>query len=254
MTKNSYGIILAAGPTGSGKSTTLYSILKDMNTTNKNIVTVEDPVEYMLEGVNQVSVNVKSGMTFAAGLRSILRQDPDIIMVGEIRDGETAEIAIRAAITGHVVLSTVHTNDAPSTVIRLIDMDIEPFLVATSIVGVIAQRLVRKICNNCKEDYIASPEEMKILGVEDESPIILYRGKGCPVCNGTGYLGRVGIYEIMEITKEHRHAIMTSRNSDELRELSIKHGMKTLKMSCTEVVLEGVTTIDELVRIAFMKE
>jgi type IV pilus assembly protein PilB len=254
LTKNSYGIILVAGPTGSGKSTTLYSILKDMNTPNKNIVTVEDPVEYMLEGVNQIGVNVKSGMTFAAGLRSILRQDPDIIMVGEIRDSETAEIAIRAAITGHVVLSTVHTNDAPSTVIRLIDMEIEPFLVATSIVGVIAQRLVRRICNHCKEDYIASPEEMRLLGIEGKSLIKLYRGKGCPVCNETGYLGRVGVYEIMEISKNHRQAIMTSRNADELKALSIKNGMKTLRMSCTESVLEGLTTIDELVRIAYLKE
>ncbi len=254
LTKNSYGILLAAGPTGSGKSTTLYSILKDMNTPNKNIVTVEDPVEYMMEGVNQIGVNVKSGMTFAVGLRSILRQDPDIIMVGEIRDSETAEIAIRAAITGHIVLSTVHTNDAPSTIIRLIDMEIEPFLVATSIVGVIAQRLVRKICNYCKEEYIASPEEKKILGLPEVKKTILYRGKGCPVCNDTGYFGRVGVYEIMEITKVHRQAIMNSKNADELRDISIRNGMKTLRMSCTESVLDGLTTIDELMRIAYLKE
>ena len=254
LMKNSYGIILVAGPTGSGKSTTLYSIISDLNTTNKNVVTVEDPVEYMMEGVNQISVNTKTGMTFAAGLRSILRQDPDIIMVGEIRDTETAEISIRAAITGHLVLSTVHTNDAPSTVSRLIDMEIEPFLVATSIVGIIAQRLVKRICNNCKEKYKALPAEMRILGMEGAKPIYLWRGKGCPICNDTGYLGRVGVYEIMEITKEHRQAILANKSTDELKALSIEQGMSTLRMSCTKTVLEGITTIDELARIAYLKE
>ena len=254
LMKNSYGILLVAGPTGSGKSTTLYSVISDLNTPNKNIVTVEDPVEYMMEGVNQVGVNTKSGMTFAAGLRSILRQDPDIIMVGEIRDGETAEIAIRAAITGHLVLSTVHTNDAPSTISRLIDMGIEPFLVATSIVGIIAQRLVKRICHSCKESYVASPAEMRILGMEREKPVTLWRGKGCPACSETGYLGRVGVYEIMEIMKEHRQAILENKSVDELKALSIQKGMNTLRMSCTKSVLEGVTTIDELVRIAFLKD
>jgi type IV pilus assembly protein PilB len=252
--QNSYGIILVTGPTGSGKSTTLYSMLKDLNTPNKNIVTVEDPVEYMMEGINQVNVNAKAGMTFAAGLRSILRQDPDIIMLGEIRDGETAEIAIRAAITGHVVLSTLHTNDAPSTILRLVDMGIEPYLVATSVVGVVSQRLVRRICNYCKEEYTATPEEMRLLGKTGLEQVTLYRGKGCPICSGTGYSGRVGIYEIMEITRDHRHAIMTSKSSDELRDLSIEKGMKTLRDACTESVLNGATTLDELVRIAYLKE
>lgn len=252
--KNSYGIILGTGPTGSGKTTTLYSILKDLNTPNKNIITIEDPVEYMIEGINQINVNVKAGMTFAAGLRSILRQDPDIIMVGEIRDGETAEIAIRAAITGHIVLSTIHTNDAASTVIRLVDMGIEPFLVASSMVGIISQRLVRKICISCKEVYIADEAEKKILGVPPEKEIKLYKGIGCPFCNGTGYSGRIGVYEIMEISREVRHAIISGMSADDLRDISRKNGMKTLRESCAESVYDGITTIDELIRVAYLKE
>lgn len=254
LSMNSDGIILVSGPTGSGKSTTLYAMLTEMNTPNKNLVTVEDPVEYMIEGANQVNVNAKSGMTFASGLRSILRQDPDIIMVGEIRDGETAEIAIRAAITGHIVLSTIHTNDAASTVVRLTDMDIEPFLVASSLVGVIAQRLVRRVCTNCKEEYEAGAEELSVLGLHHEEKRILYKGRGCPVCNGTGYYGRVGIYEIMEITKEHKEAIVVGKTADELKSISMKNGMKTLRMSCVQAVLEGKTTVNELIRVAFLKE
>jgi type IV pilus assembly protein PilB len=254
INSNSYGIILVTGPTGSGKSTTLYSILKDLNTPNKNIITVEDPVEYMMEGVNQVNVNTKAGMTFAAGLRSILRQDPDIIMIGEIRDGETAEIGIRAAITGHIVLSTMHTNDASSTVLRLVDMGIEPYLVATSLVGVISQRLVRKVCSYCKEGYEASDAEKVMLSKDKAENVTIYRGKGCPYCGNSGYLGRVGVYEIMEITREHRHFIIENKSSDELRDLSIKKGMKTLKASCSEAVVRGITTIDELVRVAYLKE
>ena len=206
--KNPHGIILVTGPTGSGKSTTLYSMLNDLNSGYKNIVTVEDPVEYMIDGVNQINVNTKAGLTFAAGLRSILRQDPDIIMIGEIRDKETAQIAIRAAITGHLVLSTIHTNDAPSSVLRLIDMDIEPYLVATSVVGVIAQRLVRKICPRCKVTYEASDYEKKLLGLQTDKTLILHKGSGCGYCNNTGYVGRTGVYEIMEITREHRETIM----------------------------------------------
>lgn len=252
--KHSNGIILGTGPTGSGKTTTLYSILQDLNTPNKNIITIEDPVEYMVEGINQINVNVKAGMTFAAGLRSILRQDPDIIMVGEIRDGETAEIAIRAAITGHVVLSTIHTNDAASTVIRLVDMGIEPFLVASSMVGIISQRLVRKICLSCKERYIANEEDKKILDFPIEKELELYRGSGCSFCNGTGYAGRIGVYEIMEISREVRHAIISGLSADDLRDISRKDGMKTLRESCAESVYEGTTTIDELIRIAYLKE
>ena len=204
---NPHGIVLVTGPTGSGKSTTLYSILDDINSENINIVTVEDPVEYTLEGINQVNVNNKSGMTFASGLRSILRQDPDVIMIGEIRDDETAEIAVKAAITGHLVLSTLHTNDAPTTITRLIDMGIENYLVATSVVGVIAQRLVRKICPYCKTSYVASDYEKRILDIDEKEELILYSAKGCGYCNNSGYIGRVGVYEIMEITKTHKEAI-----------------------------------------------
>lgn len=252
--KQPYGITLVTGPTGSGKSTTLYSLLSDLNTPGKNIITIEDPVEYMMEGVNQVNVNVKAGMTFAAGLKSILRQDPDIIMIGEIRDGETGEIAIRAAITGHKVLSTMHTNDAPSSVVRLIDMGVEPYLVATSIAGVVSQRLVKKICQYCKEEYEADNYDKSILNIDSDRSIKLYRGKGCPYCNNSGYSGRRGVYEIMEITREHRQLIMESRSTDELRDLSIKNGMKTLKHACVDMVLDGDTTLDELVKIAYLKE
>lgn len=251
---SSYGIILITGPTGSGKSTTLYSILNDLNTPNKNIITVEDPVEYMMEGVNQVNVNTKAGMTFAAGLRSILRQDPDIIMIGEIRDGETAEIGIRAAITGHIVLSTMHTNDAASTVVRLVDMGIEPYLVATSLAGVISQRLVRKICSYCKEGYEANEAEKSMLNVDKASEVTIYKGKGCPYCGNSGYSGRVGVYEIMEVTREHRQLIMANKSTDELKDLSIRKGMKTLKTSCAEAVIKGLTTIDELIRVSYLKE
>lgn len=252
--KSPHGIILVTGPTGSGKSTTLYTVLNDLNKTEQNIVTVEDPVEYMLEGINQVSVNNKAGLTFASGLRSILRQDPDIIMIGEIRDTETAQIAVRAAITGHLVLSTIHTNDAPSSVVRLIDMDIEPYLVATSIVGVIAQRLVRKICPHCKITYEANEYEKKMLGSSEKQNLKLYRGSGCGYCKNTGYVGRTGAYEIMEITREHRELIMKNANSDIIRDLSVKKGMKTINVACRELVLNGVTTIDELVKIAYLKE
>lgn len=254
INKSPYGIILVTGPTGSGKSTTLYSVLTDLNTPNKNIITVEDPVEYMMEGVNQVNVNTKAGMTFAAGLRSILRQDPDIIMIGEIRDGETAEIGVRAAITGHIVLSTMHTNDASSTIMRLVDMGIEPYLVATSLAGVISQRLVRRICPYCKEGYEADNGEKNILGVKTGEELTLYKGKGCPVCGNSGYSGRIGVYEIMEITREHRQLIMTNKSSDEIKDLSVRKGMKTLKDSCAEAVIKGITTVDELVRVAYLKE
>jgi type IV pilus assembly protein PilB len=252
--KSPYGIILVTGPTGSGKSTTLYAILKELNTTEKNIITIEDPVEYMMDGINQVNVNIKAGLTFAAGLRSILRQDPDIIMVGEIRDGETAEIAIRSAITGHLVLSSIHTNDAPSAIVRLVDMGIEPYLVATSISGVISQRLVRKICPHCKEEYTASEKEKRILDMEDSGDLNLYKGRGCTYCSNSGYIGRIGVYEIMEINRELRSSIMINKSTDELRDLAINSGMKTLKNSCVELVVNGITTIDELARIAFLKE
>lgn len=251
---NPHGIILVTGPTGSGKSTTLYTMLNELNTESKNIITVEDPVEFLMEGVNQVSVNTKIGLTFAAGLRSILRQDPDVIMIGEIRDAETAEIAIRSAITGHLVLSTLHTNDAPSSMLRLADMGIEPYLIATSVVGVIAQRLVRKVCPSCAEEYEASEYEKSILEIKGNMPIMLKKGRGCNVCGNSGYKGRIGIYEIMEVTREHRDMIMKGCSTDELRDLSIEKGMSTLRTACAVHVLKGTTTMDEFMRVAYLKE
>ncbi|KAI3348966.1 type II secretion system protein GspE [Clostridium botulinum] len=251
---NPYGIVLVTGPTGSGKSTTLYSILSELNSNNVNIVTVEDPVEYTLPGVNQVNVNTKAGLTFASGLRSILRQDPDIVMIGEIRDNETAEIAIKAAITGHLVLSTLHTNDAPSSIIRLIDMGIKPYLVSTSVVGIVAQRLVRKVCNKCKESYEASKYEKEILGIDENEDLKLYKSSGCGYCNNTGYSGRIGVYEVMEMTRDHREAINAGANSDILKDISLKNGMTTLGMECRELVVKGVTTITELATISLLKD
>lgn len=252
--KSPYGIILVTGPTGSGKSTTLYTVLNELNQADANIITVEDPVEYMMEGINQVNVNTKAGLTFASGLRSILRQDPDIIMIGEIRDGETAEIAVRAAITGHLVLSTLHTNDSASTIVRLEDMGIEPYLVAASLSGVVAQRLVRRICPKCKEGYKASDYEKNMLGIDKEQDLIIHKGKGCNSCNNTGYSGRLGIYEIMEISREHRELIQKEANMDSIKELSISQGTKTLEMACGDLVLKGETTIEELMKVAFLKE
>lgn len=248
------GIILVTGPTGSGKSTTLYTILNELNKSEVNIVTIEDPVEYTLNGINQVNINNKSGLTFAKGLRSILRQDPDVVMIGEIRDEETAKIAIKAAITGHLVLSTLHTNDAPSTINRLLDMGIEPYLVATSITGIIAQRLVRRVCSNCKEEYLASDYEKSIFNIDKNETLKLYRGKGCGNCNNTGYKGRIGVYEIMEITKEHRNVINETRNTNILQDISIKNGMKTLADECKDLVLSGVTTIEELATITLLRQ
>ena len=247
---NPHGIILVTGPTGSGKSTSLYSILRELNSNDINIITVEDPVEFTMNGVNQVNVNEKAGLTFASGLRSILRQDPDVVMIGEIRDEETAEIATRAAITGHLVLSTLHTNDAPSSIIRLVDMGIKPYLVSTSVVGVMAQRLVRRICSNCKEEYEANEYEKELLGQNVDKQLVLNKGKGCGYCNQTGYSGRIGIYEIMEMTRKHREAINAGGNSDDLRDISILNGMKTLEHECKDLVLRGMTTIDELSTIA----
>ncbi|APC42735.1 GspE/PulE family protein [Clostridium estertheticum] len=252
--KNPYGIILVTGPTGSGKSTTLYTLLSELNDNSKNIITVEDPVEYVVDGINQVNVNPKAGLTFASGLRSILRQDPDVVMIGEIRDNETAEIATRASITGHIVLSTIHTNDAPSAIVRLIDMDIQPYLVASAIAGIISQRLVKKICPMCSEVFIASDFEKEILNIHSVEDLLIHKGKGCGHCNNTGYSGRIGVYEIMEVTRTHREYIMRNASVDEIRDISIEKGMKTLKTSCTDLVLKGMTTVEELVKIAFLKE
>ncbi|EOU1700949.1 Flp pilus assembly complex ATPase component TadA [Clostridium perfringens] len=251
ITKHSNGIILVTGPTGSGKTTTLYTILNELNTDSKNIITIEDPVEVSIEGINQVNVNNKVGLTFATGLRSILRQDPDIIMIGEIRDSETAQIAIRSAITGHLVLSTLHTNNAPSSILRLEDMGVQRYLIANAIKGVIAQRLVRKICPKCKLQYDATPYEKEILNIDKNEELILHKGKGCAYCNNTGYVGRMGIYEIMEVTKEHREAILENKSADILKEISVKHGMRTLGQACRGLVLEGNTTVEEMLNITY---
>lgn len=248
--KQPYGIILVTGPTGSGKSTTLYTILKDLNDEEKNIITVEDPVEYKLEGINQVQVNIKSGLTFAKGLRSILRQDPDIIMIGEIRDTETAEISVRASITGHLVLSTLHTNDTASTIVRLIDMGIEPYLVSTSVIGIISQRLVKKLCPSCKTPYEPSTQEKKILGLKPEDNVTLYKSVGCNKCI-KGYRGRLAIHEIMDIDKDIRKLIDNRATTDELKEASIKNGMKTLYDNVVNLALKGVTSVEEVFRIGY---
>ncbi|MCR4430742.1 MAG: ATPase, T2SS/T4P/T4SS family [Tepidanaerobacteraceae bacterium] len=248
------GIILVAGPTGSGKTTTLYAALREINRPEINIITLEDPVEYRLDGINQIQVNPKIGLNFANGLRAILRQDPNVIMIGEIRDEETANLAVRAAITGHLVLSTLHTNDATSSVIRLLDMGIEPYLVASAIVGVIAQRLVRKICPECRSAYKASTQELKILGLTTESELVLYRGKGCSTCNGTGYYGRTAVNEIMVVTRKLRELIAQISTTDRLQELSKQQGMQTLKENCAEMVINGITTVEEMLKAVYVQE
>jgi len=252
LIKKPNGIILVTGPTGSGKSTTLYTALNILNSTEKKIMTIEDPVEYKLKGVNQIQAKPKIGLTFAAGLRSFLRQDPDIMLVGEIRDKETAEIAVQAALTGHIVLSTLHTNDAPSSVIRLIDMGIEPFLISSSVIGIIAQRLVRKICPKCKKEMALTPEVVKIL--EDykinSSEIIFYKGEGCSYCKDTGYKGRIAIFEIMIITETIKDLISRNVTTGKLREAAIKEGMNLLIEDGLKKVYEGITTIDEVLRVA----
>lgn len=256
--QNPHGIILVTGPTGSGKSTTLYAAIKDLNKNDVNIITVEDPVESKIEGINQVQVNTKAGLTFASALRSILRQDPDIIMVGEIRDSETANIAISAAITGHLVISTLHTNDAPSSVSRLTDMGVEPFLIGSSVVGIVAQRLVRSICPKCSEEYRPDDYEKSILvndfRVEHAGTAKLSRGAGCAYCSHTGYRGRLGVYEIMIITPRLRELINIGANSSQLKQAAIEEGMSTLKVNCMKLVLEGRTTINEMLRVAYSVE
>lgn len=254
MVRSPFGIVLVTGPTGSGKSTTLYTELSEINSDDVNIITVEDPVEYTLEGINQVNVNSKAGMTFASALRSILRQDPDVIMIGEIRDNETAEIAIKAAITGHLVMSTLHTNDAASSVTRLIDMGVEPFLASTSLTGIIAQRLVRRICPYCKEEYEASSYEKKILRQPEDKPLKIYKGKGCGRCHNSGYYGRVGLYEVMEMDRELKDAINRTKDPNVLKDIARKNGMTTLEEECIKHVLEGLTTVKELATIAMIKE
>ncbi len=251
---NPHGIILVTGPTGSGKSSTLYTLLRELNTEVDNIVTVEDPVEYKLDGINQVQVNLKAGLTFVTALRSILRQDPDIIMIGEIRDVETAEIAVRASITGHLVFSTIHTNDAASTINRLVDMGIPPYLVSTSLTGIISQRLVRTICSKCKKSYEATLLEKEILNIPIDQPCILYRGEGCGICNQTGYRGRVAVHEVLKIDKTLREMIVKGYSTDQIRDFALEKGMVPLAQNAIDLVKQGITTIDEVAKVAFLEE
>lgn len=242
-----YGMFLVTGPTGSGKSTSLYCCLSRINLPDKKIITIEDPVEYQIEGVNQIHVNPQIGLTFASGLRSIVRQDPDVIMVGEIRDLETAEIAIRAALTGHLVFSTLHTNDAPGAITRLVDMGAEDYLLASSILGVLAQRLVRVICDDCKEAYRPEARLLKQFGFPPEA--VFYSGKGCPACSKTGYRGRIGIFEMMPMTEEIRHLTVTNAPASEIRKTAIEQGMRTLQEDGFHKVLQGTTTLAEVLRV-----
>lgn len=247
---NPNGIILVTGPTGSGKSTTLYTALSELSTEEVNVVTVEDPVEANVDGVNQVHTNAKAGLTFAAALRSILRQDPDIIMIGEIRDGETAEIAVQAAITGHLVVSTLHTNSSSASITRLINMGLEPYLVADSVVGILAQRLVRRLCPRCKQEKIATKEELKELGITKDVQLKIYEKGGCPYCNGTGYKGRIAVYEIMDVGPELKEMIMHNATTAEIKRAAINNGMHTLRRSAAELVVKGITTVSEMRKVS----
>jgi type IV pilus assembly protein PilB len=249
----SYGIILVTGPTGSGKTTTLYSVLSKLNSGEQNILTIEDPVEYELPGITQTQVNIRAGVTFASGLRTMLRQDPDIIMVGEIRDQETGMIAIEAALTGHLVLATLHTNDAPGAITRLMDMGIESFLIASAVVGVLAQRLLRLICPKCKEVYSPPRDAVKRLGmnVDDSAEVTFSRGRGCDQCKNTGYKGRIGIFELMPITDKIRDLILAKSSSYAVREAAVEAGMKSLREDAMEKILLGLTSLEESLRVIY---
>jgi len=245
-----HGLLLVTGPTGSGKTTTLYTALSKINAPDKNILTIEDPIEYQLQGVGQMQVNPKIKLTFATGLRSILRQDPDVIMIGEIRDQETADIAIHASLTGHLVFSTLHTNDAPSAVTRLIDIGIEPFLVSSSVIGILAQRLVRVLCTECREPFEPSPEELAALGLEADKTPVLYQPVGCARCSQTGYRGRTGIYELFLPDDDLRRLMLTTMDATSLAQEAIRKGMRTLQVDGARKVQEGVTTTLEVLRIS----
>ena len=248
---NPHGILLVTGPTGSGKSTTLYTALSELNSSEVNIITVEDPVEANIDGINQIQVNNKADLTFASALRSILRQDPDIIMIGEIRDTETASIAVQASITGHLVVSTLHTNSAASTVTRLEDMGIEPYLIADSTVGIIAQRLVRRLCPNCKKEREPDAEERELLQITTDEQVTIYEPCGCKMCYNTGFRGRIGVYEIMEITHDLKNVIARGGNADDIKNFALNEGMHTLRMSATKYVLEGITSVSEMKKVSF---
>ncbi|HXX81326.1 MAG TPA: ATPase, T2SS/T4P/T4SS family, partial [Thermodesulfovibrionales bacterium] len=248
-----YGMVLVTGPTGSGKTTTLYSALNHLNKPGINIMTAEDPVEYNFMGINQVQVKEEIGLTFASSLRSFLRQDPDIIMVGEIRDFETAEIGVKAALTGHLVLSTLHTNDAPSTISRLLNMGIEPFLVSSSVILILAQRLARKICQQCKEEEKLPLQALTRVGFSDEEvkTIKCYKGKGCSTCNNSGYKGRIALYEVMPISDELRELVLEGASANEIKKTAVRLGMNTLRRSGMNKVKEGTTSIEEVLRVTF---
>jgi type IV pilus assembly protein PilB len=247
---NPNGIILVTGPTGSGKSTTLYTALSELSTEEVNVVTVEDPVEANVDGVNQVHTNAKAGLTFASALRSILRQDPDIIMIGEIRDGETAEIAVQAAITGHLVVSTLHTNSSSATISRLVNMGIAPYLVADSVVGIFAQRLVRRLCQECKKPRQMTDEDAKELGLKPGLKLTIYEKGGCPYCNNTGFKGRIAVYEIMDVGPEIKAMIQENASSAEIKKVAVANGMHTLHRSAAELVIKGITTISEMRKVS----
>ena len=249
--KNPNGILLVTGPTGSGKSTTLYTALSELNKEDVNIVTVEDPVEANIDGINQVQVNVKAELTFASALRSILRQDPDIIMIGEIRDGETAQIAVQASITGHLVVSTLHTNSAAGSINRLINMGVEGYLLADSLVGIIAQRLVRRLCPYCKKPHSITDTERRIMGIRADVNPEIYEPVGCERCDNTGYSGRIGIYEIMKITPPLKELISKNASVSELKQMGMREGMHTLRQSATMLVIKGITSVHEMIKTTF---
>ena len=242
------GVLLIAGPTGSGKSSTMYTMIRELNTEQVKLITLEDPVEYNIDGINQVQINEKTGLTFSSGLRSILRQDPDIVAVGEIRDGETAEIAMRAAITGHLVLSTIHTYDSLSTIDRLLDIGVEPYLISSGLRGIVSQRLVRRICPHCREEYQPSADDLDLLGLSAASGEKFYHGKGCPLCFHTGYRGRTGVFEILVIDRELRRAIAENAGRDAIRMLLERADFATLSASVIKLVHDGVTTVEEATR------
>jgi general secretion pathway protein E len=246
------GIVLVTGPTGSGKTTTLYAALSAINNTDINIITVEDPIEYRISGIGQVQINPKIDLTFASGLRSIVRQDPDVILVGEIRDTETAEIAIQSALTGHLVFSTLHTNDSAGAITRLRDMGIEPFLIASSVNAILAQRLVRIICENCKEEYTPPPEMLDKIGLRGEEyhDRKVFRGRGCVKCHSTGFKGRRGIFELLHMTQDMKALVLKTSDANQIRQRAIENGMVTLQQDGAQKVLEGVTTIEEVYRVS----
>ena len=245
LLKNSSGVILIVGPTGSGKSTTMCAMIQELCSEQTNIMTLEDPVEYNIPGANQCQINEKTGMTFAAGLRSILRQDPDVISVGEIRDGETASIAVRAAITGHLVISTLHTNDAVSTISRLVDIGVEPYMISSALRGVVSQRLVRKICPHCRKAYTPTEEEKRMVGIPENEDVTFYKGEGCQECGRTGYRGRRGVFEILTLDAALRREVANNASSEELTKTALENGFVTMKDNCRRLVLEGVTTVAE---------